>query len=282
MLRRFVPLLVGSFLLALPALARVDDAEYERRRGVDDRFRISVGPLFTTFDSDIRLDSEELGDGTAINLEDDLNLDDDVDDILVSGHWRFKRKHRFDFGWIRFTRDSLVELEEEIQFGDTVFTIGSEVETELENDFILASYAYSFVNNGRVDFGISFGLNMFVFDIELTEVTTIGGGAEDFEDDEDVQSAEDIVAPIPMIGTFVEVTLVPKLFFEAQVQIFDIEYEDIEATVTTFQTGLDWYPFKHFGIGVAYLLNNIDVTDDDLFDVELEFDGPRVYLSAIF
>lgn len=56
--------------LAGPAQAKVDKETRSRRRGVSDRFNLSLGTFLVSFDTAARVDSEFMGPGTPVDLED--------------------------------------------------------------------------------------------------------------------------------------------------------------------------------------------------------------------
>ena len=55
---------------------------------LDDRFSVSLGAFITTRDTDTRLDSNTLGKGTTINLEEDLGLDTSDSVFRLDSHYR--------------------------------------------------------------------------------------------------------------------------------------------------------------------------------------------------
>jgi hypothetical protein len=57
-------------------------------------FRIDAGAFLASFDTTLRVDSKTIGQGTDINLEDDLAYDDSTATYLINGYWRFARRHR--------------------------------------------------------------------------------------------------------------------------------------------------------------------------------------------
>ena len=63
-----------------------------------------------------------------------------------------------------------------------------------------------------------------------------------------------------------------------------MEIEDIDAKVLDWRIQLDWYPFEHFGFGAAHNFITVEIEDLELpaFFVDYEFDGPKLYVTAIF
>ena len=90
-----------------------------------DRFSFSIGAFITDRDTDARLDSQTLGQGTDIDFEDDLDLDSSGTVFRLDAFYRFNRRHRIDFAIFDLSRDSSATINESIQFGDDVFNINT-------------------------------------------------------------------------------------------------------------------------------------------------------------
>jgi len=267
-------------LFALPTVAQVSDPIRDRRRGMSDRFELHLGGWVKTFDSRTRADSE-FGPGTGINIEDLLGLENSRSDVRLDGSYRFARRHDFVFGFTRFKRQSSVLLDEQVIFEGHIYDVGAEVDTTFATALFKLAYKYSFVNNGKIDTGMSFGLSTFRIGLKLAGEARVvdgsgGGAVTAFATEE-----EDFYAPVPMLGAHVDYTIRPRLFFRSSFELFDLSVQDLEARVLDWKTTLDWYPWQHWGFGVGYDLIDLSYADNDppAFVVDYAFDGLLVYVS---
>ena len=153
MLRR-LPAAATAFLLILLALAGIAPAQ-ERDWN---RFRISLGTFIVDFDTTVRVDSPS--GRTPINLEDDLGLDSDHTETVISARYRFARRHSIGLGYLNFDRASRRLLEQDVPFGDDLFTVGLNVETSFEFDLLNFDYRYALIQKPNFDFSFSIGINM--------------------------------------------------------------------------------------------------------------------------
>jgi len=105
----------------------------------------------------------------------------------VDGLWCFtrNRRHRLDFSWFDISRDASKKLLRDIEIGDTVFPIGTEVKSSFDLKVFKEAYGYSIFQDDRIDLGASLGL--FVMPIKF-EISASGL----FEGDE----SESITAPL--------------------------------------------------------------------------------------
>jgi hypothetical protein len=284
-MKRFLILMMilGSFILWLPAGAADDDAEYESNRGLTEKWNISVGGWVKSFDTRTRLDSEELGAGTDIDWEDDFLLERDRTDIRLEGFYRFNRTHRLEFGYTVWSRNSTAIIDDAIQYGNQLYDVDAIVKATVDTQLIKLAYKYSFIKNGKIDAGLSFGLSTFMVEGELAGQGQVDPGGPPVSGSAEVTS-EDVIAPVPMLGAHLEATIKPRLFFRFSGEFFSAKIDTIDARVLDLRASVDWYPFEHVGFGAGYNLINTTVieTADPVFDLDWEFNGAIAYASFVF
>jgi len=266
--------------LASPAAAQ----SYGDVKGMDERFRLDLGGFFQKFDTTLRLDSATLGQGTEINLEDDLGQESNKTTFRASGYWRFGRHGRFDFGVLTIARSATRTISKDIQFGDHVYRAGATLDSKLTATQVDAYYAYSFVNTGELELGAKLGFSVLFNSAEINGSGTItgpGGTVSGSRASDD----RSVVAPIPAIGAYGRFTLLPGLLISGHVQglpnvtISGYSGESVDAGGT-----LDWYPWKNVGFGGGYSYTKITFTReaDPTISFEYTYSGPIVYLSLAF
>jgi len=187
-------------VVAVNANAQVDDVTYDARRGInDDRFALSLGGFLTQFSSESRLDSEALGEGTNIDLENVLGLDKQKTALRLDGYYRFSRNSRLQFGYTQWNRAGERRISEEIQWGDQVDTVDALVAMETKNNLLKLAYMHSFVNDGRIDAGASLGLSTYWFRNTIFVAAGVTGGGGGVSGEAQHES-RNVVAPIPHAG----------------------------------------------------------------------------------
>jgi hypothetical protein len=277
-------LLLGLACVAMPVSAEEETEENSRRRGVSNRFLVAVGAYVVNFDTQARLDSSEGDIGTGIDLEDDLNLNRDQIDLRMDGVYRLGQRSRLDFGYLFLGRDSFNVLEEAIEYGDINFDVGAEVATRFDTEVIRFGYNYAFVDRPRVVAGFTAGLSTFIFDLGLFGEGTIDG-EEDGAEGELVFEAQDLIAPVPMLGLHLVYSIAPRLAFRTQAYAFYLNTDDWVAQLSELKLGLDYYAWKNVGVGLGYDLVNMSYTDEDdakEFKVSYKYDGLMAYVSFYF
>ncbi len=103
-------------MLSLPVGAAETDNVWMKT----DRGSIGIGAFFVEEDTEIRVSSDTLGEGTLISFEDDLGLDEDEEAVRLVGHYRFSPRHRINFGYFKISSDATTTVLRDIIFDDEV------------------------------------------------------------------------------------------------------------------------------------------------------------------
>ena len=269
---------VAVLLLSGTAVFAADE-ENPFERGSKDIFSVSAGAFLMDFDSSAELDPEAGGEGSNVDLENDLGLDASTSRARIDAYWRFARKHRLDFGGYIFNRHNERELDRRIHFGDTVYDVGARVETRFNTSVYKLSYRYSFIRSERVEIGASIGISAITSRLRIEGEGSVNGSGDSFE-----ETSKRIIAPIPVLGVAAELKIVKSLFARVSGEYFHIDVSGVDGRFSDARLSLDWYPFKHFGFGAGY--NRVGIgaedTDDDNYKLEYSYDGLLAYATYVF
>lgn len=217
---------------------------------------VFIGGFLNRFDSSLSLG----GDNAAleVNLEDAVGLDRTTQDLRLGGYWRFGEtsRHKVSLDWIKSERSSSKVLEEDVTIDDTTYPAGTELSLDSSLSIIRASYAYSFMMDDRLDLSASFGIYTMPFSFEFEGITN--------------SESSDFTAPLPVIGLHADIALAEDLFLKQSVDFFYLEYENITGSLADVYLGLEWYPWKHFGLGLGY----------EGFQISLDAEGETIDLDG--
>jgi hypothetical protein len=262
-------LLAGSIVLWLPLAANAQPTVGSERAS------ILVGSFITDRESDARLDSES-GEGTEIDLEDDLGLESSMSVARVGGYLWLGRRHRLDVAYFDMSRDASRVIDETIEFGDQVFQINTTIESEQDLSILKADYTFAALMRDRGYLGIVAGL--YIADVAMTLSERTLGSYE----------SEDVTAPLPLFGLRGDYAFTDRITLRGAVQWFGFETDDIDGRLTDFYVGADYGlgQNQRMAIGLAYdrVSMNIGSEDDDGFDGRLDwgYDGFLLYFKADF
>jgi len=126
------------------------------------KFSLSVGVFLTNMDTKTRIDGM-VGDGTDVDLEGDLGLDNSDTVFRIDGYYRFNQKHRLDFSVFDLSRSASTLIEKDIEWNDTLFPIGTTIDSSFDLNIYKLAYTWSFMRRDKGYLGLTAGL--YVADI---------------------------------------------------------------------------------------------------------------------
>jgi hypothetical protein len=257
--------------LCLPAafpVAVAQETDYARERG-------SV--VFATFITDrstsARLDSDE-GDGTDINLEDDLGLEGSTSAFRFGGSLWIGSRHRIDVSAFDLSRTASRRIEETINYGDEVFEIDTVVTSESDLTILKTDYTYALFNRDRGYLGATAGLYIAEVKLSLSEASL--GTAE----------SEDLTAPLPLLGVRGEYYLTERFALRGVAQWFSVDTGDAEGSLRDVYVAGDYRLGRSWSVGLAYndVAMDIRAEEDSGFRGSLDwgYDGWLAYVKYDF
>ena len=238
-----------------------------------DKFRLSVGWFNPKADTTIRLDATNLSFGTSIKLEDDVGLAKGRGLIRADGFYRFKRRHRIDFGYYDFERKGSQTISAVINWGDQTFPINATVNSFLNLRIIKVSYTYLVVAKRDTTVGLSIGFNFSDLETGLSAANL------------PISQTSNSNAPLPMLGINATHNLGSNFWLEAHAQFFYLKVGSMDGHVSDVRVAVNYRIKDNFGIGVGYNFFNIKINKSNThFDgrFKLNFDGVQIFASVFF
>ena len=249
----------------------------------EEKFRLDAGAFLAAFDTTLRIGSKKLGQGTDVNLEDDLDYDDSTVTYLFGGYWRFAKHHRLYTSYFVFDRDSSAQLNKELEIGDEVFPVGAGISSEFNLKIIPIAYGYSFINNEKHELTGILGLHWYKVDFKIAGYASAGSVPVSAE------TSADVNVPLPVIGFAYEYRFTERWTAGALAQAFYLKVSssslDFSGSLLNLGVKTEYWLFKNVGIGAAvnYFNLDVDVEDSDWKGaLDYQYFGPQVYVSVRF
>jgi hypothetical protein len=237
-------ILLLCFVAATPAEAQRD---YEP---LFDKFNVRLEGSWVGLNTEIRLDSELLGEGTKLSFEDDLNLDGNKTIPTLGFEWQIARKHRLGVRWQDISRNSSAQALTEIQWGDEIIPIDANISLGFDVEQYFVDYTfYPWVKDR---WAAGFGLGFRVMDINASlrwEEQTIGGSND----------SVDGTAPLPYLYFEYRRLFSERWRFAAGLGWLYIEIDDIKGGQTIGRASIEYLLGRTWGFGAAVNLSAIDV-----------------------
>lgn len=237
-----------------------------------ERASIVLGAFITDRQSNTRLDSDSGGDGTDIDMEDDLGLESSTNVARLGGYVWLGRRHRLDGAYFDLSRSASIPIRETIDFGDQTFQINTTLNTESNLKIIKADYTFAVLAKDRGFLGLTAGLYIAETGFVLSQPTL--GRAE----------SEDVTAPLPLFGLRGDYAINDRITLSGAAQVFAYSTDELDGHLTDFYVGADYGFGKRMAVGLAYnqVSMNIGAQDSSGFNGRLDwgYDGFVLYFKV--
>jgi len=170
-------------------------------------------------------------------------------------------------------RNSSKQIDKDIQWGDTLYSIDTVVESNVDLAIYKAAYTYSFLHADDGYLGATVGLYVADSTAELAEQNI--GRAE----------VGELTAPLPVIGLRGERKLSERWMFRASGEFFFIEYDNIDGSLVDLYAGFDYSVLDNLsiGIGVNSVSFDVDATKSGFVGaLDWQYSGGLLFLKFNF
>lgn len=240
--------------------------------------QVYVGGFLPSVDTTVAVGSDEAGAGIDINLEDALGLDTSDTVLRAGGSIRLgeSRRHAFQLDYLGIEREASKTLEQDITIDGETYPAGTDVSTVSTIEVIRAGYSYSYYLDDRINLGLGFGLYAIPLELEFEGLTA--------------SDTSSFTAPLPTLGLGLDIALKPNLFLRQRIDLFYLEVGQFEGAMSDMLLGLEWRPWEHVGIGLAYNRFQIAIEAEDedypgidfVGDLDYQYNGALLYLTYAF
>jgi len=244
-----------------------------------ERFSINLGFFLTTIYSDISLAGTQVGLGVNLNLEDALGLSSSTFVIRSEAAYNFgsrKRSH-VRLGYFGLIRNSNKTLESEIEIGNTVFPVGTELSSRYDLNIIRTLYDYAYFQDERISLALSTGLYVLPVHFSIGTTYVINENAK-------------FTAPLPVLGIRNIFFITPKILLKQNLEILYLSTSNFEGRISDLNIYVEYNPHKRLGLGLGYNSFNFYINAQaeikDIFNfqgsIETGFSGFLLYGKYYF
>ncbi len=241
---------------------------------VTDHFYMRATYYQPSVTTELRLDSANgAADGTLLNAEEDLGLDDVANQGRVEFNVRLGERNHLRVDFFKLSRFQQVELPRAIEFGDFTFAQGTPFRTSLDWRVFALTHTYSFFRGDRFEAGLGLG-------VHIIQAKASGGQPGTLN-----RESESEVGIFPTIAATAALRLTKRFSVTARGQSFSASPEGFEGTLSEYHIDLQyrWRKNLAFGIGYTQMVTELEVIDADtplLFNMDTT--GPELFVRASF
>ena len=285
---RFAAILAIIVIMLAAADGRAGDQPRQMRsdfatRTLTSDWQITVGGNLTAFDTAAAWAPKGLA-GAAIDVEDTLGLDEQTSTFVLAVQYRFNRRHSLGLSATELDRSASRVVDEEIEWGDYVFRAEGRVDTELETRVFKLIYRYDFSDMDRLNAGFLAGLSTFDLGATLSGEARLESDAGD-EWVEGVVEGASAVAPVPVVGFFLDYAVSPRWVIRFGASVVDLSISTHSGRVLEADFTFEYAVSDLFGIGGGLGGTDIEYRSekkDETFAIRYRFNYLGAYLTFSF
>jgi len=273
-----------SLCVALIAAASSGAAAQVVRPG-EEKLTLMLGAFLPAFKTKIRVDNEQTGaSGDAVDLGDDLGVDEDTSGGWVGAEWRFAPRHRVGFTYSRFTMSGERAIARNLQIGDEVYPAGATLSSRLRLEIIPIAYSYSLLKRSHDELALTAGVHWsrLTFNVQGT------ASLNNTQDSSNEASAKANV-PLPLLGVRYDHHFSERWSAGANVGVFAMKFGQddfhFEGELWSVRLHAEYRFARNFSVGAAIdgFQVSVEASQSELrggFDYG--YWGPQIYLTARF
>lgn len=231
-------------------------------------FEMVTGVMFSNTTSSFQATRGNGGAGLAIDAEGVLGLDRDILSPYLWLAWRPAEHHRIAFGFQDLSRKAERTLDREIEFDGNTYTIGTTVDSIYGLQFFGVDYAWSFLQDDRMDIALTFGFKTLRahFSIEEENNAIVG----------DVR----YIFPVPLPGLFADFALTPDLWLRERLQMMYVPIENYSGLMIHWNISVEYSLLENVSLGVGFDLLRVNLKKQSTGDTFGDFNGDFRFNSA--
>jgi len=268
-------LMIVMITASLP-IAWADDIPWGLNPNLNDKIFIGLGTFYAAKSSTTaQLNSETLGVGTSIDMQDTLGMGSTAWGPNAEFRWRMSESWRMELSYYWVSQSGSKSIDRDIQWGDVVFPINAQVNSKLNFSDLRTSVGYSFYKTSDKELGVGLGLHWLWYQASLSSASqgTEGGN---------------LLAPLPVLSVYGGFALNEQWSVNARLDYFSLTYEQYHGGISVMGLNVLYQPFRHLGFGLGYsgTFLNFQADSTGLGSFQGKFNqnlqGPTFYLTASF
>jgi len=271
-LKAFASAFTGYLLAVFAPQAFAEESAIPHHPALTDRFVIGVGAFIPKTSTSAQLNSTTLGAGTVIDFEQALGMETQKAVPDISVRYRISERWRLEAEYFELNRTGKRALDREIQWGDQVFPVNTQVNSVFDIADTRVSVGYSFFKTADKEVGASLGFHVVQYEASLTAAAT---GTQD----------GDVLAPLPVASLYGQFALTDRWALGARLDRFSLSYDQYSGDISSMAVDLLYQPFRHLGFGLSYRSLFIDFKSETskwTGKVDQSFQGPLLSVYGSF
>ena len=215
------------------------------------KFDLRISGFLDTISTKVARDTTDGIPGFETDIEDFLGVSDQETVLQIDATVRIGHYHRLEFGYFELGRDSTTTFSSNLNFGNEVFSTGTEVTTAIKAKILRAGYAYSLIRNAQLEVGVMAGLHLISLKTDI---------AADATNQSERSNAR---TPLPVFGAHASVVLAERTSLSAKLQFFRTDFDRFEGSLIFASLDIQRRMAARISVGFGYHFYGMKLTSDD-------------------
>lgn len=263
-------------LLAATAAAAQSNAESL----ISNSFVVNAGAFIVGTDVRAKVNGQSVSN-PEVNFDDTFGTASDSTRGRLDAVWRINPNHHLRFLYFNNSTTRNKVLDRDVAWGDEVFHIGANVESQVKIKIYELAYEYAFIHQPTYELSGSFGVHYSDLSLRLSGNATTGGG----QTASFVSDTRTLPAPLPVVGFRAGWAFAPDWYLEGLGQVFKVSIDGYNGHWIDARAGVTYMFSRNFGFGLGYnrFTTRVDV-DRSNFNGSARFGyaGLQAYLTGTF
>ena len=222
----------------------------EVRNHLYDKWQFTAAGAVVFFGSEMRIDGPN-GNGTDIQIEDDLGLAKEKFQGRFAGRFRIGHRSELELGYLLARRNQEKTITRDLVFADTTFTAGLSIKSVFNSDNLFLAYRYAFIAKEKTQIGAGIGLGAIFFKTSMEAQAGIGGATASYSRE------RSLTGPTGSIGLFGRFRVGDDWYLESEARAIWIGIDRFDAYVLDANAAIRWFPWTSWGFEAGYSYNGV-------------------------
>lgn len=245
-------------------------------------YRLLIGTSLTSFDSNMKLNSETFGTEESIDFEDDLKFDRQVNLLLVKFETEFDKRHKLSFAFLPLHRDAYTTNSDSFTYQDDTIVVGSSVYTTFNINAFDVEYSYRLFDEPRFNLELIGGIYWMETQLSLHARGEVVMNGDEYEAEASYFSSTRNSAPLPLLGVAGEVNLNERWRASASIRYFKSSHEADENEIVSTILATEYDINDRWGIGASYSYFDAELYIENTFidfdsEIRWKYQGANLY-----
>jgi hypothetical protein len=224
-----------------------------------DKFQFGVSAASVVLGTTIRIDNADGTRGTDIDLG-TLGISRSAFSAAGSVAWRPGRRHELTLTYLYVSRSGSKQLERDIDFGDTTFAAGLQVNTSFAAPTLGLAYRFAILAKENVQVGVQIGLGALFFNVGIDAQGSVNGGGNPLSGS--YSASKGLTGPTAALGGFGAFRAGDHWYFNVNGGYIGATVSNITASSWVLGADVRYFFDNHWGLSGGWGYSGIKVSTD--------------------